>query len=144
MSARKKKVPKANPIALIGCAVAIGAFLYAVASDVPSQVAFRVGSSLAAAEVSISAAVPPNPDNTLAAQLQQKEQELDQREQVVKQMERDAASHPVDSLGLYALIASVVLFLLIGINFFLDMRRRAGKENVLTKTFLVDLTPAKR
>jgi hypothetical protein len=76
--------------------------------------------------VSMSTSVPPNPFNTLAMQLEQKERLLDEREQMLAQQE----AGPVSQRGLIYLLLSgiVVLSVLIILNFYLDYRRRNEKK----------------
>jgi hypothetical protein len=73
--------------------------------------------------VSMTAAVAPNTDNTLAAQLKQRGQELDQKEREIDARAQDAA---VISTSWLTYILSVVLVgqtVLILLNYFFDYRR---------------------
>lgn len=96
---------------------------------------------LANAAVGISASVPPNPYNTLAMELAQKEEDLREREARLAALEaaaRDAGE--ANSLALYALGISVTLLVLVGINFLLDWRRgRRRVERPLADMYSVNL-----
>jgi hypothetical protein len=73
--------------------------------------------------VSMTASVAPNEDNTLAAQLKAKGQELDQRERDIDARAQDAA---VVSTSWLTYILSAVLVgqtVLILLNYFFDYRR---------------------
>lgn len=88
---------------------------------------------LANATVGASASVPPNEYNTLAAQLADKQNQLASREQEVSLREAEAQSRGGGNLAIYSLIASLVLALLVAMNFYFDLRRdrlRKGQSGI--------------
>ena len=90
----------------------------------------------------MSASVPPNPYNTLASELADEKSQLDARAHALA-AQQSAASQGAE-LEHYLTIASfcmsIVLLVLVGLNFYLDTRRRGGKASgYLERTFLVDL-----
>lgn len=119
-------------LSLLTILVAVGG-MYAGASTIPSaSVATRAASMLGAASVSISAAIPANPDNTLARKLSEKQAELDAREAALLQPARSGFDW-----GFLAFILSAGLLVLVIINFYLDIRRMQAL--VASRTYAVDL-----
>lgn len=92
--------------------------------DVTHYMVARIGST-----TGTSAEVPENPYNTLAQELREREEELDEREEVLLQTleERDRENRFISNL---ILISIVTLFLLVLFNFYLDYRTRK-EERVL-------------
>lgn len=130
---RKKGIGAVN---FAGIVVAASLFGYSLpAVSVPVQAMY----SLAAASASLSVGVAPNPDNTLAQQLDAKAAQLDVQQQHIQQLQQSLRSSSNDTLGLYSLLASVLLLLLIAANFYLDWRRDRGGGGMLTKSLSVDL-----
>lgn len=118
-------------------ALLVGAFgflVYALSLATPSQYAQHGRDMLASASATLSAGVAPTPENTLMAQLQEKARELNQREAQLEA--RESAPRIRTDLGLYSLAISLVLFVLVGVNFYLDVRR--GKRQRLNP-FSIDL-----
>jgi hypothetical protein len=93
-------------------------FAYAFLTDSPRDIAQGSRSMLGATMVAVTAAVSPNPFNTLDAQLQQKSAQLDQREAAL-----NAREAKPDIYAIYSFIISIVLFVLLGVNFYFDRRR---------------------
>jgi hypothetical protein len=90
----------------------------------------------------MSASVPANPYNTLAAQLSDEQSQLDQRaaQLAAKQSALNSQSVLVQDLGLAGFGLSVFLLILVGLNFYFDIRRRSGApQGALERKFLVDL-----
>ncbi|MDA3840419.1 MAG: hypothetical protein PF572_04980 [Patescibacteria group bacterium] len=82
-----------------------------------------------------SASVPPNPMNTLALQLKDKEDWLNTRESQLDKRETDlkSASSVLQNKVIWGMIIGiVVLFLLILINFVMDWRRKK-KSNTMPR-----------
>lgn len=122
--AKKKKTSiSVNAIAL---AVATPLFVYAFFLVPPATLAHDVRAALTATAVGASAAVEPNPINTLAQELKDKEVALDQREQVLSQLEDQivAKNSSSTTIAFISLGGSLLLFLLVGLNFYLDTKRR--------------------
>ena len=118
-----------------GLAVAGVLFGFAVYATTPQSLLQHAQETLAAVGVTI--AVAPNPYNTVAAQLSAKEAQLNQKE---AQLNAQAATQTRPSLdnryGFYSLCSSLVLLVLVAMNFYLDNRRRSGGPQ---RTYSVDL-----
>jgi hypothetical protein len=116
---------------------------YASFTLTPASLKQNTDTMLAAVGVGVSASVPPNQYNTLAAQLSAKEVELNQREAQLNAEGYGSApgtsgivSIPADRYGFYSLWISAALFVLVALNFYYDVRRRRGAS---TGNFSVDL-----
>lgn len=123
---------------VLSLAVLAAGYAYVVSS--PAGMAQQA--MMSAASVSISAGVAPNPDNTLAAQFAAKEAELGQREAALAAREAESASDMRDRAGMISLAASIMLFVLVAMNFYLDRRRWGFTRRVgtaATGQFSVDL-----
>ncbi len=109
-----------------GLALGAGALLLAYSFSIatPEHIALSARSMLANAPVGIALGVAPNPINTLAEQLADKEAELMAREERLQYMERLQAESAKDKTAVYSLIASLALFLLVAFNFVLDFKRK--------------------
>lgn len=137
-STKKKKSPiSVNTIAL---AVAAPLFIYAFFLVPPMTLAHDARAALTATAVGATAGVDPNPINTLAAQLKEKEASLDQREQVLSQIEDEivAKNSSSNTIAFMSLGGSLLLFFLVGLNFYLDTKRRRDQKAVPGR-FSVDL-----
>lgn len=109
--------------------IAIPLFGYSLNAAAPIHLARATGSMLANASVGVSAAVPPNPDNTLNAQLNEKAARLDAREAKVQAEEQKPRPPTLnDTLGMYSFFISLALFVLVALNFYFDMRRRSSAQ----------------
>ena len=118
---RKKQKLSLFALALV---VAGSGFLYGVV-DISWHDLSLGESQAASANISLSADVAPNPDNTLAADLQAKQLQLDVREANLSAREKNANSFlSTNFFSLLSLFLSSVLFVLIGLNFYLDVGRR--------------------
>ncbi len=92
----------------------------------PAKLNYFIGSSPSLGQgVGISASVKPNPYNTLALQLKQKEEKLNQREQELKQKEQKLNNQVFGQrIIIFSLMAAVaLLFVLVLTNFYLDYKR---------------------
>jgi len=79
-----------------------------------------------------SASIPPNPVNTLALQLKEKENRLDARESQLEKRETDLKStnSVLQNKVIWGmLVGIIILFVLILLNFILDWRRRRSEYN---------------
>lgn len=109
---------------------------YAALNSTPASLARGAKDTLA--DVSLTVGVAPNPYNTEAAQLAQKQEQLNQ-EQTRLTAEQSAAAQTQgtnDRWAFYSLCASAVLLVLVAVNFYLDMRRRRQPSG---QRFSVDL-----
>ncbi len=112
--------------------VATFLFGYAIFSASPATLVRNAQDSLAA--VGVSAAISPNPYNSVAQQLVDKEARLNREQADLAAQQRIAASAPSSKYAFYSLCVSVLLFILVGINFYFDIRRgsRAGNGGRLS------------
>jgi hypothetical protein len=76
------------------------------------------------AQIGISVGVNPNPYNTLAQQLDEKEREIAARERALDERSQSATTHTMSDLDRTILVLLGLLFLLILINLWLDHRAR--------------------
>lgn len=110
---------------------------YAALTSSPASISRAAEDTLAA--VGLAASVPANPYNTLAQQLSDKQTQLDQQAAQLAVQEKNnmsAATSASDRLGFYSLCISAALFILVAINFYLDIRRR---EEGPGRKFSIDL-----
>ena len=126
---------------VLGLLVALPAFGYSLYLYPPTELVQSAQRLAADASLSLSAAVPENPYNTLAAQLSDKQAQLDQQEAQLRNQEAAANQKTLlgQDWGLVSFGISILVLVLVGLNFYLDMRRRNPKPDALTRKFLVDL-----
>ncbi len=120
--------------------VAAGIFGYSVYLGAPRVIVLNTSAMLASVEVGATASVAPNPYNTVAKQLSDKERLLDQRERDILAQESaksDSSLGFKSNLPLYSFIMSMVLALLVAVNFYFDLRRaRVAKDFVATRSII--------
>lgn len=132
----KKTIQTIHDLRIFFLAMILAAFLGVVGIN-PVSVWNFIGSSASLAGepgVSSQATVKPNPYNTLALQLREKESSLDSRESDLDQKEQSLlAINAKQNKIIYGVIAGIiVLFLLIVANYILDFQRRkrdAARQN---------------
>lgn len=117
---------------LFALSIAVILLAYGVYDGGPQTFALAGKSLLASASVSISAAVPETPESTIAAQLAAKEARLARQEAALTQR-----AEPRDLFGVASFVMSIVLFMLVAANFYLDLHRRYG--GILPAAYAVDL-----
>ena len=130
---RKTKQKHLGRLSALTLVLAGVLFVYAFANTGGGPVALRAEHMLAAATVSMSAAIPPNPYNSLAEQLDTKAATLSQREAAVSAREAQGGLGSI--LGILSFIASIILFILVGANFYFDARR----QKIAPSSFIVDV-----
>jgi hypothetical protein len=132
-----KRVNVINAIALL---VALPALSYSLYVGSPVHVAQSAQRLMADAAVSMSASIAPNPYNTEAEQLAAKEARLNERAAQLTAQQNDLSSQGVirENLGLISFFISLLLLVLVGLNFYFD-RRRAMPLTRRSQKFLVDL-----
>ena len=136
---RTKRMLVVNTLALL---VAVPALAYSFSLGVPGGLVENTQRLVADVGVSMSASVPANPYNTLATQLSDEQAQLDARatQLAAQQASLNSRNMLVQDLGLAGFGLSVFLLLLVGLNFYFDMRRRSGgPQGALARKFLVDL-----
>lgn len=134
-----RKRSKSSKIPTLGILVLAGLlFLYSLLTVNVSVVAQSAQYMVASAIVGTSAAVPPNPYNTLDQQLLEKQTRLNEREAALAVRENSSNTLSSQDLwGVYSFVMSAVLVVIVGINFYFDLRR--GRPNPLSRKFSVDL-----
>ena len=127
------------PLNALAIGVALGGFVLPLATQSPQNLVEDAQSMLAASGSTLSAEVPPNPYSDLAQQLDQKEQALNQREEALSQR-ASALSRPSigEIFGFISFALSIILFVLLGVNFYFDSRR-SKRPSFLSTKFSVDL-----
>jgi hypothetical protein len=126
--------PSLNFIAAL---VAVAGLFAPFATTSPTIVLDDMHTMLGAAGATLSASVPANPYNTIAQQLADERRLLDEREASLLARERAPISAG-EIFGFVGFAVSVALFILIGVNFYLDSRH-GRKPTVLSRKFIVDL-----
>lgn len=94
---------------------------YSAFHGVPGEVAHS-GIHMVANVVGTTASVPVTPENTIAAQLAEREISLDEREGALSVRERRQLIRE-NALPFASFVASVMLAILVAVNFVLDYRR---------------------
>lgn len=138
LSARKKIHQSVNGLLLLLAFVLLG---YALTTASPASLVHSARSMIASPIITSSAVVPSNPDNTLAEQLRQKEMNLNEREQHLAQLEmlRNQNTQRSTVLSLMSLVASLILFGLVGLNFYRDAQRDPRAARSLFSANAIDL-----
>ena len=113
-------------------AIAGALFIYSAVLGAPREVLVRTNAMLANATIGTSAAVEPNSYNSLAQQLTDKETELASREKNLAQQENRVPQSMPTNLSLYSFLMSLLLAILVGVNFYFDWRR--GRSAVTQDT----------
>lgn len=118
---KMKGRPRLMQVPLIAAVLLLSFSLY---TSSPRTLVATSTDMLSSAVVGLSASVDPNPENTLAAQFAQKEAELQEREAALLRAENPTRSFlSMDSYALYSFILSILLFVLVALNYFFDWRR---------------------
>lgn len=113
-------------ISIVATAIAGSLFIYSVALVPPSTLGTVAVNQFTAAIVMAQASVPENPQNTLAAQLHEREVAIAAREAQLAAQEQKARQSPDDIVALISMASSIILFVLVGANFYFDaLRMRA-------------------
>ena len=102
-------------------------FLYTVGVSPIDYTKYLGARFSSAVGIGSSASVPPNPMNTLALQLKEKEDRLDIRESQLDKRETDlrSSSSVMQNRVIWGMMAGIIiLFILIILNFILDWHRR--------------------
>lgn len=102
--------------------IALALFIFATSVDSPRVLVYTAASMVGAGAVGMSAGVAPNPDNTVAAQLAQKQAELDAREGALRAGEGGSLTG-TRALAAASFITSVLVLVLVAGNYYLDFRR---------------------
>ena len=107
--------------------LSLGLFLlsFSILTTAPQRFALSTERFLAASTVSLGAGVGSTPENTLMSQLQQRAQELGDREAQFDA--RQQGGFP-QRLGMYSFYISMLVLVLVAVNFYFDMRRRSPMQ----------------
>jgi|GEM_PF-1719299 len=130
---------RAVPLNALALGVAISGFFIPIFTQSPAGLIDDAKSMTAGSGATLSAAVPENPYNTLAQQLDQKEQALNDREAVLNAREPASSVSMGDFFGFVSFILSLLLCGLVGLNFYLDSHR-GKKHSVISGRYSVDLS----
>ncbi len=135
---KRGKIRIRIPLNSLALGVALGGILVPLLMQSPVHFASDAESMLAGAGSALSASVPPNPYNTLAQQLKDKEDSLNERQAELDAREVTAVGPSAGEIfGFLSFVFSVILFALIGLNFYMDSHR--SKKPVVSSKFSVDL-----
>ncbi len=137
----RRRASRSVVVGAIGLLVAVPTIGYSMYLDTPAGLAGSAQRLMADAAVSMSASVPANPYNTLASQLSAEQAQLDQREATLNAQESaiNEQSAPAEDWTFASLALSILLLILVALNFYFDMRRRRPRQDPLAQKFLVDL-----
>ena len=138
---KTQQVSRSAFVGALGVVIAIPALLYSLYITPPLHSALSSARLLADASIGLSASVPANPYNTIAAQLDQKAATLNQREADLAKLQAQVADKNAAGTlwGIASFAMSLVLLGLVAFNFYLDTRRRGNVRDPLARRFLVDL-----
>ena len=133
---RKKKARLPSLVLILATVLTV----YALTNTGEGSVAISAQRMVAAATVSMNAEIPPNPYNSLASQLEKKELALARRESALAAREEANNGGATvgglgNILGMLSFIASIILFMLVGANFYFDAKR----SKRVTQSYAVDL-----
>ncbi len=127
------------PLNALAFGVAISGILLPVYMQSPARLAEEMQSMLGAAGATMSANVPVNPINTMAQQLSDEKKSLDEREAVLAARENHRPITTGEIFGFISFALSVVLCMLVGLNFYMDSRR-GKKGGLIVGKYQVDLS----
>ncbi len=133
-----RNVRSEQSLNLIALAAVFAGFVFPLLQMTPERFVNNAGSLAASTGVSLSAAVSPNPHSLIAEQLSEKERALAEREIAMSAAERPRGFTLGEIMGFASFALSLVLCALMGLNFYLDCRRRR-KPGMLGSKFSVDL-----
>jgi len=121
----------------ISLSVAVILLAYSVSLFTPAMIAANLGRMLANASVGMSVGVEPNPYNTLASDLKKMEDDLDARERRILSLEEELRGRRAMEtyLAYGSLALSACLFMLVGVNFYLDSRRTRERQSPYVVSF---------
>lgn len=141
MSRKKKlamRVYTRTQLNALGIFVAFLGMVHPLLVQSPHGIVMNAGAMAAATGASLTVGVPANQYNTLAQQLSVKQLSLEEREEALKAREtRFAGLGLGDMFGLASFVLSIILCILVGLNFYMDWRR--GRKNLRPGRFQVDL-----
>lgn len=130
----RRRTLRRHPVHVAGLFASLGALTVMMSLTTATQLWDTTKVMTASATVGASASVPANEHNVLAQQLAEKERALTEREAAVAESELSQWTFgSTDTLALSSVVLSFVLLVLVGINFYFDMRRG------LPSVFAVDL-----
>ena len=137
----QRRISRVLIVNAIGVLVAIPALMYSFYLESPATIVQGAARLMASAEISLTAAIPENPYNTLAGQLSAEQTRLDTRQTALNARESALNKKGLFGIdwGFISACISVFLLILVALNFYFDMRRSKGRRDPLTRKFLVDL-----
>ncbi len=129
----KKTIQTIHDLKIFFLAIIIVSFLYNLGLD-PIDLAKYIGAKFTSAiGVTNSASVAPNPINTLASQLKNKELALAQKEYALQEKEQamQKSISLQNRLIVFLSIGIIALFILIILNYYLDYQRKKRETELL-------------
>lgn len=114
-------------------ALAVGLLLVALMSASPDVIVRRTIEMYSSAVVGVSLGIAENPYNQLAQQIAEREGELTERETTLVESEqalkdREDRLEWKATLAVYSMAVSLILFVLIALNFYRDWRRSSTAQ----------------
>ncbi len=102
--------------------IALVLFIYATSIDSPRALVQTAGSMVGSAVVGMSAGVEANPYNKVAAELSQKQSELDAREAALNASPGGSLAG-TRGLAAASFCISIIVLILVAANYYMDFRR---------------------
>ncbi len=131
---------KSNIFTGVALLVAALGFTYPLFAQSPARLAQVAVSMTASADATLSANIPENPYNSLAQQLTVKQLSLQEREAELAAKEaRNNVPSLGEMFGFASFVLSILLCVLVGLNFYLDSRRSRKGLGLANGRFQVDL-----
>jgi Na+/H+-translocating membrane pyrophosphatase len=122
MARRKTQVKEHELLRRSAILFALVLFMYATSVDAPSALVATARSMVGSAVVGMTAGVEPNPYNSAAGQLAQKQNELESREQLVRAYEGGSLTG-TRVLAAASFLVSILVLVLVALNYYMDFRR---------------------
>ena len=132
----RSKNKKKQQLSVAALSIAGILFAYSAYEGAPGVVVLRASDMLAGASVGASASVAPNTYNTIAKQLDEKQAALAQQEADLSAREKEQVSSKTGDLPLYSFLMSLILTLLVGVNFYFDWQRRQPQPTLLSRAII--------
>jgi hypothetical protein len=144
MSSKRRKyrgiLSTSIPLNALAFGVAISGFFIPLMTQSPERLVNDAQSMLASSGATLTAAVPQNSYNSLAQELDAKEQSLNDREAALNELSTvQVRPSWGDIFGFVSFALSLILCALVGLNFYMDSARNR-KRGVVSGKYSVDLS----
>jgi hypothetical protein len=132
-------VVRKNGLNILALLIAVPVLLYSLSVSTPHTYVMNARAMLGAASATMGASVGANPDNTLAAQLAAEQQRIDQEKAdlAASESQKQNGLSIGEMLGVSSFFISVVLLILVALNFYYDSKREKFPQPA--RKFFVDL-----